>query len=79
MVADMNPGDGEAWRLRKYWTKGEGLAKWATSPHPWTTLRTLLSKHMSPTQAAGLASSYFKDVFGIWPGERKGKNPVGPG
>jgi hypothetical protein len=39
----------------------------------------LLSKHMTPGHAKGLASNYFKKVFGIWPGERKGANPVGRG
>jgi len=24
-------------------------------------------------------AQWFHDVFGIWPGERKGKNPLGPG
>lgn len=76
---DTTPGDLQGERLKIYWTKGEGLPRWSASPHPWTTLRNLLAKHMSPAQAAGLASEYFRAVFGIWPGERKGKNPVGKG
>lgn len=76
-MADLNPGDGNARTLRTYWTKGPGLARWATKPHPWTTLRALLLKHVGPG-AAGLASEYFHDVFGYWPGHRKGKNPIGP-
>lgn len=65
--------------LKRYWTKGEGLAKWASSPHPWTTLVNHLSKFMTRSQAQGLASNYFKAVFGIWPGERAGKNKAGKG
>lgn len=77
-MADMpNINDGAA--LKRYWTKGPGLARWSGSAHPWTTLVNLLSKHMTRSQAKGLASNYFKTVFGIWPGERKGSNPAGPG
>lgn len=74
------PGDDyQARNLRAYWTRGPGLAKWATSPTPYRTLVLLLSKYMTIGQAEGLAANYFKAVFGIWPGERKGSNPVGPG
>lgn len=68
-----------AHELHKYWTKGEGLAKWASSPHPWTALRNHLLKYLPPGEANRTASQWFHDVFGIWPGERKGKNPAGPG
>ena len=78
-MVDTKPGDGNARKLKQYWTKGPGLAKWAASPHPWTTLVALLSKYMSTRHAQGLASNYFKEVFGIWPGERKGANPAGRG
>lgn len=79
-VADANPAnDYKARKLEHYWTRGPGLARWAGAAHPWTTLVALLSEHMSPHHAKGLASTYFHKVFGIWPGERKGDNPVGPG
>lgn len=78
-MPDLHPGDGKAWQLRQYWTKGAGLARWANNTHPWTTLVALLTKHVGAHMAKGLASEYFHDVFGIWPGERKGKNPVGKG
>lgn len=71
--------------FEKYWTREEGLGRWSTHPHPWTTLRNLLRqipfKHggRGPRDPEGLASHYFKIVFGFWPGERKGSNPVGPG
>lgn len=70
---------GNTEQLKSYWTKGEGLAKWATSPHPWTALRDHLAKYMSPERADQTASQWFHDVFHMWPGERKGSNPVGPG
>lgn len=76
-AADLHPG-GE--RLKHYWTRDpEGLAKWATHPHPWTALRNHLVKFVGPERADRIASQWFKIVFGIWPGERKGDNPVGPG
>lgn len=65
--------------FQAYWTRGKGLARWSTKPHPWRTLRRLLRKHPGIRDAEGLASHYFHVVFGIWPGERKGDNPVGPG
>ena len=79
-MVDQKPGIvGASAELNRYWTRGPGLAKWATSAKPYTTLVTLLSKYMTTRVAKGLAASYFKRVFGIWPGERKGKNPWGPG
>lgn len=73
---DTTPGNDE---LHHYWTRGEGLARWRTSPHPWTTLVTLLTEHVGPQKAKVFASKWFREVFGYWSGERKGKNPVGPG
>lgn len=78
-MADLRPGDGNARQLERYWTRGKGLARWASNPHPWTTLVNLLSKYMTRSQAKGLASNYFRKVFGYWPGSRKGSNPTGPG
>jgi SPP1 gp7 family putative phage head morphogenesis protein len=71
--------DGDENALKHYWTRGEGLAKWRTSPHPWTALYHHLVKHMPPEKAKRVASQWFHDVMGIWPGERGGKNPAGPG
>ncbi|GAA2855341.1 hypothetical protein GCM10010472_10780 [Pseudonocardia halophobica] len=65
--------------LERYWKHGEGLAKWAGKAHPWTALYRQLVKHVGPTRAKRIASQWFHDVFGIWPGERKGTNPVGKG
>jgi hypothetical protein len=66
-------------QLKSYWTKGAGLKKWSTHAHPWTALRDHLVKYMSTERADRTASEWFHDVFGMWPGERKGSNPVGPG
>lgn len=70
-------GDGED--LREYWTRGPGLAKWATHPHPWTALYRHLLKYMTPDRARRTASAWFERVFGFAPGARKGRNPVGLG
>jgi hypothetical protein len=78
-MADLHPGDGGAKNLKEYWTKGPGLAKWATSPHPWTALYHHLLKYLPEAEAKRVASQWFHDVTGMWPGERKGKNPLGRG
>lgn len=65
---------------RKYWTRDkEGLAKWARSAHPWTSLYRHLATKMNPETARRLTSSYFRAVFGYAPSARQGKNPVGKG
>lgn len=66
-------------QLHHYWTRGEGLAKWATHPHPWTALRNHLRKYVGQARANRMASQWFFEVRGYWSGSRKGKNPVGPG
>ncbi len=76
---DIHPGDKGARQLHHYWTRGAGLARWANNAHPWTSLYHHLMRHMPPEEAKRTAAKWFHDVFGIWPGERKGANPVGPG
>jgi phage portal protein BeeE len=56
-------------QLHDYWTKGEGLAKWAGSPKPWTTLRKLLSKYLSGDKLDATTSAWYRDVFGHLPGQ----------
>ena len=75
-MPDLNPGDGN---LKAYWTKGPGLAKWATSAHPWTALYNHLKKYLPDGIAKRTAAQWYHDVFGIWPAERKGSNPAGMG
>lgn len=66
-------------RLHDYWTKGPGLAKWSTHPHPWTALYHHLLKYLPDEVAKRTAAQWFHDVKGYWPGDQKGKNPTGPG
>lgn len=75
-------------QLHAYWTHGEGLAKWADTPTPWTSLYHHLLKYLPPGEAKQTASEWFHDVFGFWPGSdlnrvTHGKPPrghvVGPG
>jgi hypothetical protein len=82
---DVTPGHDQ---LHHYWTRGEGLAKWRTSPHPWATLRDHLLKYVNPHQAVLMASKWFEEVFGYTAGSDlhridSGKPPrgkvVGPG
>jgi hypothetical protein len=61
---------GEA-RLKVYWSKGEGLAKWINSPHPYATLHALLSKYVSGHVLDGLTANIFKLATGHYPGQRK--------
>lgn len=75
-MADTTPGDNQ---LKAYWTRGAGLAKWATSPHPWTTLYNHLVKFLGPERARRVTSAWFEDVFGYPPSARGGRNPTGPG
>lgn len=88
MVATSAKGAEGAARLHAYWTKGRGLAKWATKPHPWTTLYHHLSKYLPPERAKETATRWYHDVFGYYPNSdkarvAKGKPPrgkvVGPG
>lgn len=79
MTVDTTPGKGNAARLKHYWTRGAGRKKWVGSAHPWTALYRHLRKYMNDNMAKRTASQWFHDTFGIWPGERKGKNPVGHG
>lgn len=84
-----NPqGQAGAARLHAYWTTGEGLAKWAKSNHPWTTLVRHLEKFLNPELAKRTATRWFHDVFGFYPGDDRnrvlhGRPPrgkrIGPG
>jgi hypothetical protein len=76
-TAPNSPGRDD--QLKTYWTRGEGLAKWADDPHPWTALYHHLVKYMEPERAKRTAAQWFHTVKGYWPGDQKGKNPVGPG
>jgi hypothetical protein len=84
---DVTPGNDQ---LHHYWTRGKGLAKWRGSPHPWTTLVALLTRHrhVGPQKAKVFASRWFHEVFGYYSGSdlhrvHSGKPPrgdrIGPG
>lgn len=82
---DVTPGHDE---LHHYWTRGEGLAKWAESPKPWTTLVAHLTKHVGLRKAKIFASRWFIEVFGYAAGSDKNRvahghpprgHRVGPG
>ncbi|QDH93504.1 RNA ligase [Gordonia phage Verity] len=63
-------------QLHRYWTQGEGLAKWAPTATPYRSLVAALSAEihdMTPEQIKGLAANLYHDVFGEWPG-RKSKD-----
>lgn len=68
---------GSSWE--EQWKHGKLAKKWIGHPHPWTALYHHLRKHMPDEMAKRTAAQWHHDVFGIWPGEKKGKNPVGPG
>lgn len=61
--------------LKRYWL-GEGLNRWATKRHPWTTLFRLLRKHVGAERAKRIASQWFHDHFGYWPGDRRHRDKV---
>lgn len=63
-------GDAKVRPLDHYWTKGEGLARWAMSPHPYTMLvRQLQSEKVPEKYVHGLAAKYYHAVFHVWPGD----------
>jgi hypothetical protein len=85
---DWLPGEAEAWaadqdaedraadrtgvKLKAYWTRGPGLAKWRGSPTPWRTLRRFLSKYLSGDKLDRTTSAWYIAVFGKPPGRRRG-------
>lgn len=79
---------GDPARLKAYWTKGKGLAKWADTPRPWTALHAELGKFMDDDEAKRTAGQWFQDVFGfaagsdlnrVTHGEAPRGSKVGPG
>lgn len=64
-MADPKPGDGNAARLKRWWSSPEGgLALWSTNPHPWTTLNRLLKEKGVPKHMVdGLTTNIYRMVF----------------
>lgn len=50
-------------RLHQYWVAGPGLAKWASSPHPWQTLHDLLAKYLTGHILDATTSKWHYEVF----------------
>jgi 2'-5' RNA ligase len=69
-------GDNE---LKDYWLHGAGAKRWVASDHPWSALFNALKRHVGAERAKRIASEWFKEKFGYWPGARGGKNPIGNG
>lgn len=62
-------GKWRARHLHRYWTKGKGVALWATSPKPWTTLHRHLKRYIKdPEKAKRTAAKWFHETLGYWPG-----------
>lgn len=63
-------GDADGSNLKQYWLHGPGLAKWATSPKPWTTLYHHLKKYIEDDdKAKRTASAWYHEHFGHWPSD----------
>jgi hypothetical protein len=64
VVATSAAGAKGAERLHDYWVHGKGLAKWATSPHPWTALHRHLAKYiLDPDKLNRTVSEWHFEVF----------------
>lgn len=61
---EVTPSDVKASeRLHQYWVAGPGLAKWAKSPHPWTTLRNHLAKFLTGHTLDATTSKWHNEVM----------------
>lgn len=59
---------GSARNLHEYWTRGPGLAKWASSRTPWRALRRHLAKYIKDKRKLdATTSAWYRDVFGRLP------------
>lgn len=74
-VSELEFGHGSA--LWKYWTKGEGLAKWSGAVHKWRTLRDLLLAAGVPAHSVdGLTTNI---IMAVMPGYMKLAHAKGGG
>ncbi|MEU7978238.1 phage protease [Micromonospora sp. NPDC049081] len=72
IAASVSAAGDDEHSLKHYWTKtAEGLGKWRDKPHPWTALYHHLRKHVGDERAKRIASEWFHDVFGYWPGSKQ--------
>lgn len=70
-MADLNPGDGNAEQLRRYWLTGPGALKirWNT-PGDFTRCVRLLNEHM-PGRAEGYCQLLHKRATGVYTGDKR--------
>lgn len=62
-------------RGHDYWTHGEGLAKWAASPHPFAALRRHLAEFIhDPDELDRTTAQWHHDALGFWPGRGREKS-----
>lgn len=67
------PATGASESLNRYWTRGEGLARWANTATPYRSLVAALRKEGVPGHMVnGLAAKYYRTVKGEWPGKKGG-------
>lgn len=68
--------DGE--ELHKFWTRGEGLARWVDEPQPWYALRDELAEHITdPELLAETTTRWYHDVFSRYPNSGHSKQGKG--
>lgn len=67
--------------IERYWKTGAGAARirWGTSGSHTRCVRHLRKHLGSEDRAHRVCAQWEHDVTGHWPGEKKGKNPSGPG
>lgn len=71
-VSNLKYGKGSS--LWKYWTKGEGAAKWTGVVHKWSTLNKLLKAAGVPAgEVDGLTTNIIMDVMPEYMKQKKGK------
>jgi len=74
-VADLNPGDGNAEVLWRYWLHGKGNATkimWRT-PGDMRRCMFYLAKYLPPSQVAGYCAKMHREATGMWPGDKNNK------
>lgn len=72
-MGDYRPGDGDAERLRLYWTTGPGGARimWGT-PGDFRRCVVQLTPYLG-VRAKGYCANLHKRTTGMWPGDRRNR------
>lgn len=74
MATTSNLDDDAKTRRLKLWWAGEGRARWATNPHPWTTLNRLLRSKGVPQHMVDGLTTNIMTIAGVRR-SRKGIRP----